>query len=481
VRRLIILLGVIGAVLAIVVLTHPFTTSGYRVDAIFDTADGISSGMNVEVAGVPEGSVVGVALTQSMKARLQLQLDKRFAPFHTDARCQILPEGIISENYVECDPGSPSAPVLAATSGGRPTVPLTHDTEPVSLQQFIDIFSLPVADRLHLMLNELGIATAGRGEDINQILERANPSISQANRVLATIDAQRGQLEHAVSQTNQVISQLASGKQSVRRFVDEAATTAAVTAQHRGPLSDAINRLPAFLSEAGRTSDTLHQLSGGAVPLLNALRGDGPALTELTSTVPSFTATATPAVKELSALSDTGRSALVAARPAVNALHTFTSRAPTAVTLLDRFLTNVQSRGGIEYAYELFYALATAPAPFDGISHVITLNAIVTPCLATPTAAGCNRGWGPIQSRDPGASQVATPASQNSRDSRRTRHPSTRAAAHRPASPSTPASTPTTTATPPPSATTTTSITPTPPAPSQPAQSLLGLLGYLTK
>ena len=215
-KRLIILLAVIGAALAIVVLTHPFSTPGYRVDAIFDTADGISSGMNVDVAGVPEGSVVGVALTHSMKARLELRLDKRFAPFHADARCQILPEGIISENYVECDPGSPSAPVLTATSGEAPTVPLTHDTTPVSLQQFIDIFSVPVADRLQLLLNELGIATAGRGEDINQILERANPSISQANRLLATVNTQRAQLADAISQTNGVVAQLASGNGSVR-------------------------------------------------------------------------------------------------------------------------------------------------------------------------------------------------------------------------------------------------------------------------
>ncbi len=387
---------------------------------------------------------------------------------------------------MECDPGSPSAPVLTATDGGQPTVPLTHDTTPVSLQQFIDIFSVPVADRLQLMLNELGIATAGRGEDINKILERANPSISQANWLLATIDAQRAQLADAISQTNEVISQLATGKDSVRRFVDEAATTAGVTAQHRGALASAIDRLPAFLSEATRTSDTLHQLSGGAVPLLSALRADGPALTQLTSTVPSFTAAARPAVQELSSLSDTGRSALVASRPAASALHTFTTRAPSAITLLDRFLTNLQSRGGIEYAYELLYGLATAPAPFDAVSHVIALNAIVTPCLANPTAAGCDRGWGTTQSRDPGVSSAAAARAQPAPGRTRRQRRSTQLGIGG----TPPASTPTTT-TPTTAATTSTTtsassaLSPsspsTPPSPTGTAQSLLSLLGYLTK
>ncbi len=476
-KRLIVLLLLIATLLVVVVVTQPFSTPGYRVDAIFDTADGISTGMNVEIAGVPEGSVVGVALTNSMKARLELRLDRRFAPFHTDARCQILPEGIISENYVECNPGSPKAPVLGA-GGGQPTVPVAHDTTPVSLQQFIDIFSVPVADRLQLLLNELGISTAGRGEDINHILQRANPSITQANRVLTTVDGQRAQLADAISQTNQVITQLAAGKDSVRRFVDQAASTAEVTAEHRGALASAINRLPAFLSQATRTSDTLHQLSGGAVPLLGALRVDGPALTQLTQTVPNFVAAARPAVRELSALSDTGRSALAAARPAAAALHRFTSKAPTGIKLLDQFLSNLQSRGGIEYAYELFYGLATAPAPFDDISHVITLNAIVTPCLASPTAAGCDRGWGTTQSRDPGVAPVASTRPQHGQPRLPARRTSTPAATPRsPAAtaPTTPASTTT------PGSTTTPSSTPTPPSPTGTARSLLGLLGYLTK
>ena len=173
------------------------------------------------------------------------------------------------------------------------------------------------------------------------------------------------------------------------------------------------------------------------------MRADGPSLAQLTSAVPSFTAAAKPAVRELSALSDIGRSGLVASRPAATALHRFTSGAPTGIGLLDRFLTNVQSNGGIEYAYELFYGLATAPAPFDGVSHVITLNAIVTPCLTNPTAAGCDRGWGTTQSRDPSAQPGPAGAPPRAPDSASKRRTSTGLTAPGAQPASTPTSSPT--------------------------------------
>jgi phospholipid/cholesterol/gamma-HCH transport system substrate-binding protein len=478
-KRVLIPLSVLAVAAVVVLVTQPFGSSGYRVDAIFDTADGISSGMNVEVAGVPVGSVVGVKLTSDMKARLQLRVAQKFAPFHADASCQILPEGIISENYVQCDPGSSRSPALATSGTERPTVALTHDSTPVSLQQFIDIFSLPTADRLQLLINELGIATAGRGEDINAILRRANPSLTQANRVLATIDAQRSQLSDAITQTNSVITELAHRRGSVRQFVEEAASLSELTAAHRGPLASSIAKLPPLLSQVTSAADSLHRLSGGAVPLLNALQSDAPALTQLTSTIPQFTSAALPAVHSLSALAAAGRPALIQTRPLATELNRVATVATPAAKLLDELLANLQQRGGIEYYMGFIYALATAPSAFDAISHSLVLNAIVTPCYTDATAPGCNRGWTSQASRQQAGATAASASRSHPATARRARgsrpaastaHGTSPAAGAEPTAPA-PAGT---------GATATTTATPTP-APSTPPSSLTGLLDYLLK
>src|SRR5205807_8100583 len=80
--------------------------SSYRVDAIFDDARGLIPGQLVKVAGARVGTIEGVSLTPDFKARVEMRVDGRFAPFRSDASCTIRPEGLLAENYVNCDPGT---------------------------------------------------------------------------------------------------------------------------------------------------------------------------------------------------------------------------------------------------------------------------------------------------------------------------------------------------------------------------------------
>src|SRR3954447_17765152 len=104
----------------------------YRVDALFDTAKGIIPGQLVKVAGVRVGTVQDVTLTRDFKARVEIEVDPRFGPFHTDARCEIRPEGLTAENFIQCEPGSVSAKALAPSGETPPTVPVSQTSVPVN-------------------------------------------------------------------------------------------------------------------------------------------------------------------------------------------------------------------------------------------------------------------------------------------------------------------------------------------------------------
>src|SRR5437764_14486128 len=90
-----------------------------RFDVIFDDARGLVGGQLVKIAGARAGTIDNVVLTSGFKARIEASIDRRFMPFHQNATCAIRPEGLIAENYLECDPGTDSSPLLRAT-GGRP-------------------------------------------------------------------------------------------------------------------------------------------------------------------------------------------------------------------------------------------------------------------------------------------------------------------------------------------------------------------------
>jgi len=139
-------------------------------DVVFDNARGLIAGQLVKVAGAQAGSIENVTVVKhgsgartSYKARIEGSIDSKFMPLRANATCTIRPQGLIAENYVECDPGSPPARVLRAADGHPPTVPVQNTTEPVSLLDLFNTFNVPTRERFTLILDELGIGTSARG------------------------------------------------------------------------------------------------------------------------------------------------------------------------------------------------------------------------------------------------------------------------------------------------------------------------------
>jgi virulence factor Mce-like protein len=392
-RRVLISAVVIAcAGVAMAALASSRAASNYRVDAIFDTAQGIVAGQVVKVAGAQVGTVQSVRLTVGPKARMALAIDRRFAPFRTDASCQILPASLIGENYVECDPGTATAR-LPAQGDGVPTIAVTHTTEPVSLQDTLEIFAAPANERLRLLVNELGIATAGEGENINAILLRANPALAQARRILAIVDAQRRQVGTAVDQTDQIIDQLAQRDAQLRRFVTQAAAVAQTTGTHRQALGEGVRLLPGLLASVRSSFAQLGAFSRNATPVLAGLRASAPALTNLTSTLPPFLSAATPGIRALGSAAEQGSAAARSARPLVSQLDTFTSRAGPTATMLDGLLVNLRNRGAFEGLLKFVYSLSAAVGMYDGTGHIAGVQAMLPPCILQQSYPGCNANF----------------------------------------------------------------------------------------
>jgi virulence factor Mce-like protein len=396
-RTLIVVLalvaGVGGAVLAIRAQRDADTG---RVAVVFDTAKGIVPGQLVKIAGARAGRVEDVALTADNRARLQLRVEKRFLPFHADATCRILPEGPISENSVECDPGVAATRSLRAVDG-VPTVPVTQTTAPVSIQDLLNVFAAPTPTRLRLLLNELGIATAGRGDDINDILRRTNPTLRQAQALLRVVNDQRAQLGRTIDQTDTVLADLGSSDADVRRFVASSAATLRTTGQHRAALAGAVQRLPAVLGAARSGLRSIDRATAAGTPLLASLERSGPGLTAMTTNLRSFAAAGQPAVRSAASAAAEGRRAVRPLRKLGRSLKALGATAPTVATLRD-FMVASRDKGAIEYLLRVPYALGTMTSLYNGVSHVVSLFVgMQIKCLIPGvTAPGCDqRYFGP--------------------------------------------------------------------------------------
>jgi ABC-type transporter Mla subunit MlaD len=382
----------IGAVTAVATLGAGGTDPTYRVDAIFDSTANLIPGQDVKIAGARVGQVSGIHLTDARKARVEMNVEEGFAPFRADAECTIRPQSLIGEKFIECLPGTPDRPPLAEGDDGAPTVPLENTHSPVDLDLVFAALRQPYAQRLSIILNELGTGVAGRAEDMNAAIRRANPALQEINDVLRILDHDRAALGRVVSQSDRVIAELARRRGQVTSFIDRSDRVAREVAGRRGELGQTLERLPPLLDQLQPTADRLAALASDATPTLHDLRRAEPGAEALLADFDPVADAARPALKRLAETSEVGRRAVRAARPVAAKLKPVASILRPIAELAADLQDSVRNSGAIEGLQLYAFYGAGAQARFDQFSHILPSYQLATPCqqYASKPAAGCN-------------------------------------------------------------------------------------------
>ncbi len=413
-----------GALVAILASASAQGSSNSTFEVIFDDARGLIAGQLVKVAGAQAGSIEDVTVVKqgsggntSFKANVKGSIDSKFMPFHTNATCTIRPQGLIAENYLECDPGSPAAPVLQSKGGQPPTVPVQNTSEPVSLLDLFNIFNVPTRQRFALILNELGIGTAGEGQNFNDILYRANPALKLANQVIGILARQSSQLGTLVDATNTIAQEGAGHTGAVQSFLDQAAAVSSTAANHRSNLELAINRLPGLLAAAQPSLAQLDVVAREGTPLVQQLRVTAPYLNKVSRDLGPFVAQAKPGLAQLSVALDKAIPAIKKVTPVVQALGDYTTRSLAKTQLSGRLFTSLQHAGFLENFLGIIYYVGASVARFDQNSHLLDFaieNINNGACLgyATTPVPGCGANYGsaPASAARPASAAHAAPA-----------------------------------------------------------------------
>jgi ABC-type transporter Mla subunit MlaD len=390
---------VAGVAAALLASASAQGSNAARFDVIFDDARGLVGGQLVKIAGAKAGTIQNVVLTPDFKARVEALIDSRFMPFHQDATCAIRPEGLIAENYVDCDPGSLGSPALAPSGGHPPTVPVNHTTEPVSLLDLFNVFNLPTRQRFMVLTDELGIGTSGRGGDIYDILLRANPTLAAVRNAIGILARQRADLKTIIAATDAISAQGASHSASVRGFLQQAAALSTLTANHRDAISNAVARLPGMLAVAQPALQRLDSFALDSTPLLQQLHAAVPSLERLSNNLGPFEAAAAPGLAKLSSALTRTIPSIRRSTPLLRTLTAYSSRSLPSSTLFARLSKNLQRHGFAENFVSIAYYVGAALARFDATSHLLPLELIAPnhgACgnYSTTPVQGCSAHYG---------------------------------------------------------------------------------------
>jgi virulence factor Mce-like protein len=408
-RRLLVIVAVLAASAAVAVLGTGAGEDGggYKVRVIFDNAFSIIEGEDVRVSGVNVGKIETLEVTRDNKAAAVLDItDPNFQDFRRDAQCTIRPQSLIGEKYVECTltqphpPGeSPEPPLGKVPDGqegeGQHLLPVERTSKPVDTDLINNVLRLPQRQRLAIIVNELGGALAGRAEDLDETIRRANPALQATNEVLKILARQNDVLARLAEDSDRVLEPLARDRRQVADFIVQANTVSRATAARRAELERGFELLPRFLEELRPTMRELGDLSDQMSPVLEDLQAVAPSVNRFVRQLGPFSEASIPAFESLGEAAEVGRPALVAAKPIVDDLRRLTGEARPLADNLAKLTISFRDTGGIERLFDYLFYQVAAINGYDSFGHYLRAGLIVNTCTqyATTPGIGCSANY----------------------------------------------------------------------------------------
>src|SRR5215207_6760257 len=197
VGRVAAVLALIGAVVVVLLLVLGGGSS-YTVTAQFESASQLVTGNNVNVAGVPVGSVKQISLSDDGQALVEMEIsDSAYQPLPEGTHATIRSQSLsgIANRYIDLDlPAQPDGKTIS--SGG--TITQANTTSEVDLDQLFNTLNKPTVDSLKQVIQGFARAYDGVGPKANRGFHYLNPFLSTSRRVFAELDSDQANLEGLV-------------------------------------------------------------------------------------------------------------------------------------------------------------------------------------------------------------------------------------------------------------------------------------------
>lgn len=289
-NRPLILLSLAGAAVAGLAFLGGGSSAGHTVTARFTDADGLVTGNEVRVAGVPAGTVQSITVggnpSTGPYAEAVLSIDSAHWPLHQGTKIAVRPQGVLSNVFVDLSPGPQSA---AAIADGH-LFGTNDTTSPVNLDQLADVFNGDTRAAIRTQLQEGVIALGGNGaSDLNAVIAQLDPLTNALVPLTSVLDQRSPELDRLNAEFDTITAKLASEDKNLSGLIanGNVLLTALATKQHelQGTLDHAAGvlgsldaglqgeqgNLASIFQKGPNALDQLQQAAAVLAPLIQAV------------------------------------------------------------------------------------------------------------------------------------------------------------------------------------------------------------------
>jgi phospholipid/cholesterol/gamma-HCH transport system substrate-binding protein len=290
----------VGALVAVVIAVLLLVLSGgggadYQL--IFPEGFQLVRGDQVQVGGVPVGSVKNIALTPDYRARITIHIESSLTPLHEGTTAEIRVPSLsgVANRYVALTPGPNNRPALPAGA----TLPASATKPVTDLDQLFNTLNPRTRRALQEVIQGSGEQYAGAGKVFAQNVQYFGPSFAALDHVLAELVRDQPTFTRFLIDTAKATTTIGAHAPQLADLVENQNTTFRAVASHQASLAQGLHELPGALRQGNRTFADLPPTVGALKELFDASKpAAAPTATLFAKLRPLFTE-ATPVVGNL--------------------------------------------------------------------------------------------------------------------------------------------------------------------------------------
>jgi phospholipid/cholesterol/gamma-HCH transport system substrate-binding protein len=258
----------------------PLKPEGYRIKVPVTEAAQLAQESDVRIHNVSVGKVKSIELENSGpnrdRAIATLEINSSYAPIPANTRAMLREKTLLGETYIELTQGDRDGPKLP--EGG--TLPAAQVQPSVQLDEIFRTFDARTRASFQSWMEQLAIASAGRGADLSATIANLAPFAEDANKVLRVLDTQQGAVSQFVRNTGEVFGALSERQGQLQGLIRNSGIVFHTTAVRNQDLEATFKALPTFLDESRLTLNRLSSFSENANPVITQLHPAARALSK---------------------------------------------------------------------------------------------------------------------------------------------------------------------------------------------------------
>jgi phospholipid/cholesterol/gamma-HCH transport system substrate-binding protein len=267
--------------------------STYKLE--FAEGDQLVRGDQVQVGGVPVGSVKDIALTHDFKALVTISVDSSLAPLHAGTVAQVRVPSLssVANRYIALSPGPNNAPALA--SGTKLPASATRDV--TDLDQLFNTLDPKTRKGLQQFIQGTAQQYVGQGKSLQGATEYFAPSLAATDHFFAELVRDQSTFTKFLVETAKAVTTIGARKEQLSDLVENANSTFTAIGSEQTSLAKGLKELPVALRQGNRTFADLPSTFGALKKLVDASRPTVQPLNKLFGKLQPLLTTATPVVK----------------------------------------------------------------------------------------------------------------------------------------------------------------------------------------